>query len=256
MESPSPEITAQGFDIEQVQEGVVGEFGRIRVRFEVPGRIESLQIRERSFEVDLASTPERQHLPLFGLKRQVRQVDDVTLDFSTYINEKLRDAGDYVFDMLVKDRRDRSATATLKVQVYEAAPAPNERDTLDTGQFQFIRRGASSVIGAGEFGITWTTVEPNQVVVSITRIAEWPGKLFELDAAAFGLLNSRADLRREAEKSQATRFVLLPAANNGSAGRVFGVMHEQVPGILRITSSESVLTEVGTTVTLTGEYKR
>jgi len=58
----APEITAQGFSISEPQVGRLDEFGRLRIRFEAEARIAELVIKERSYEVDLASTRESENL--------------------------------------------------------------------------------------------------------------------------------------------------------------------------------------------------
>ena len=53
-----PRITAQGFAIDTTQSGMVSKFGHLCIRIECAGRIAQLRISERSYEVDLATTPE------------------------------------------------------------------------------------------------------------------------------------------------------------------------------------------------------
>ena len=68
-----PLVTAQGFVIEEIQEGIVSQFPNLRLRIESAGRIQKLHIKERSFEVDLATTPERGHFPMFGIETKTLQ---------------------------------------------------------------------------------------------------------------------------------------------------------------------------------------
>jgi len=112
-----PEITAQGFDITLPREGLVGQFERLRVRIEAPERIKALAITERSFEVDLATTLDKVNYRLFGIEKRLRLHKDVTLNFQTYINERLAEPGDYEFLILVEDQEDEAAAARLLVVV-------------------------------------------------------------------------------------------------------------------------------------------
>ena len=92
--------------------GRLGEFGRLRIRFEAEARIAELVIKERSYEVDLASTRESENLHLFAAKRRVRDHRDITLDFENYINKKLDSEGQYHFSLTVKDKEGQSANAS------------------------------------------------------------------------------------------------------------------------------------------------
>lgn len=255
-ETRPPEITAQGFDITEVQQGPLGDFGRIRVRFEVPDRIEDLYIKERSYDVDLAKTPETAHFPLFGLERQVRQMTDVTLNFQNYINEKLDAEGEYVFELRVTDRSGRSASAKLRVRVVAAPRVEREPGdaAVETAPFRFTRIGASAVSGADDFGITWKTIESTRVVIELTKQKPGAEKLVELTPSDYDEVRSKRQLARKTSGGD-TPALHLSSANGKAAGSVFAVVNRQVPYLLKVTSSSTSLSEVGTTVTLIGEYK-
>ncbi len=251
-----PEITAQGFDIENSQPGELGQFQRLRVRFEVPGRIAELTIRERSYEVDLASTPEVDHLPLFGLNRQVRQLTDVTLDFQSYINSKIDSAGSYEFELSVADRSGERAQAVLRVEV-SGEPATSQRldsDALDAERFRAVRVGAAAVSGSERLGFTWKTIESNRVVIRLAADAP-DGYFFNLNAEDYTTLTTQAQLRAAARRGVRQPTLELAAAANRSAGQVFGLFSSAAPRLLKVTRSHTSLSEVGTTVTLEGEFK-
>ena len=91
------------------------------MRVEAPGGIERLQVSERSYEVDLARSPELQHLPLFSLERRVWSLRDVTLDFAPYINAKLGNAGEYAFEIAVRDRGRESQKSDRKTALAHEA---------------------------------------------------------------------------------------------------------------------------------------
>lgn len=256
-EVTTPEVTSQGFDITITQEGALGQFERLRVRFEAPERIAALQVRERSYEVDLATTPEGDHLPLFGLDHQVRQLTDVTLDFGPYINRKLDAPGNYEFDLTVVDREGKRASARLTVQVNAvaaAAVAPAE-DYLDSSTFRLVRVGTSRVSGAGEFGFDWSTVDSDMVVIRLVPGEEGPCAFFNLPVDDYERLTTRSELRRIAEESVTTETLEFPTMANMAAGEVFGILRGGVPLAFKVTESGTSLSDYGTTVRLAGEYK-
>ena len=119
-----PTITAQGFMINTAQEGEVGQFKSLKVRIESPAGIEKLQITERSYDVDLAITPDRDHFKLFDLDRRVTLARDVTLDFQNYINSKLIQPGEYSIAIDVADKKRQPAKTTIVVRLVEPVVAP------------------------------------------------------------------------------------------------------------------------------------
>lgn len=254
-----PEITAQGFDIGQIQSGFLGKFGRLRVRFEASERIAGLAIKERSYEVDLASTLESDNLYLFGVQTRVRNRRDVTLDFEPYINRKLEREGTYHFSLVLTDKEGRSASAVLSVIVSRERTSremTEERvDRIDHGQFSFRRVGPGPVTGAADFGITWKTIEPRNVTIRITHSEGGASKLMKLSEPAFEHIESKSQLASSASGAGAEQEIELPTTRNGAAGETFAVVIDERPYLLRITESRTVLSELGTTVILNGEYK-
>lgn len=252
-----PEITGQGFDMAVKQEGPLGAFGRIRVRFEVPDRIEELYVKERSYDVDLAKTPEMSHFPLFGLKAQVLQQTDVTLNFQNYINEKLEQAGTYTFELRVTDRKGKSASARLLVGV-SAQSSVGERskdESLGAAPFVFVRVGTSAVSGADTFGITWKTIDSNEVVIALTKRENGATKIVELAPSDYDEILTRNQLDQKIASRSDTLSLYSTAADGKSAGLVFGVVNQDRRYLLKVMASDTSLSELGTTVTLAGEYK-
>jgi hypothetical protein len=255
--SLAPEITAQGFDMTVKQEGLLGAFGRTRVRFEVPDRIEKLYVKERSYAVDLATTPEMAHLPLFGLKTQVRHQTDVTLNFQNYINEKVEEAGTFTFELLVTDRKGKSASARLLIQV--TAPPPFEEqsseNSVEAKAFRFVRNGVSAVSGADLFGITWKTIKSDKVVIELTKVDNGASKIVEIAPSDYDKVSTRTQLEQKIASRNDTRSLHLTAAGGKAAGLAFGVINQDSPYLLKVTWSDTSLSRFGTTVTLAGEYK-
>jgi hypothetical protein len=255
-----PEITAQGFDISLPREGRLGRFDRLRIRVEAPDRIKELSITERSYQVDLATTLDTVNYRLFGIEKRLRLHKDVTLNFQTYINEKIAVPGTYEFLIRVKDHEDGVATARLPVIV--AAPeeptAEREVKPLKTGVFRLVRAGPGQVTGAEDLGITWKTIDEVAVVIRIKGPSEetaFTGKLAALD---YDKISDIADLPAPSEPETAdapSAYVDLPTANNAAAGRVLAIDTAEKYYLMKLDKSETSLSPTGTTVVLEGEYK-
>jgi hypothetical protein len=241
----------------ETQVGLLGDFGRLRVRFEAPHRIEQLTVKERSYEVDLARTPETGHLPLFGLKAQVRQVTDVTLNLEKYINKKTDSEGLYTFEFRVTDRKGKTASARLRIKVVSPPSDQKERteEVVETSAFEITRIATHHVTGAEAFGITWTTVESEGVVIKLTKSGDGAGKLVTIAPAAYAAVTTREELSKAIENGTEMPALRLETANNTAAGAVFGVINEGAPYLLSVTESDASSSPQGTTVRLLGEYK-
>ena len=254
-----PEITAQGFDMSEPQVGWLSKFGRLRVRFEAAERIAELVIKERSYEVNLASTLESDNLHLFGAQTRLRNHKDITLDFENYINKKLESEGQYYFSLTVKDKEGRSASATLSVIVDREKTSlelMEERlDRIDRGVFSFRRVGPGPVIGAADFGITWKTVEDANVTIRITKSEGGASKLLRLAEPAFDSVDSKAQLANDTADAGSTDNIEIATTRNGAAGETFAVLIHDRPYLLKIKESRTLLSELGTTVILKGEFK-
>ena len=262
-ESGAPEIVAQGFDFAFPRQGRVGKFGRLRVRIEAPERISKLFIRERSYEVDLATTLDQGNYHLFGIKKRVRRYKDVTLDFRNYINEKIGIPGNYEFFIQVSDDQGRAAAAQLAIIVTEDQVRKKKQTDADivpmkTGSFQFERAGIGRMKGGTDFGITWKTVDPIKVGIRISVIDKGYSIKDGLMAAQYDDIIGSPDLdfRRNADKkSGSATYIEVPTAQNAAAGRVLAI---DTPGqycMIKVSRSATSLSKIGTTVVLQGEYK-
>lgn len=260
-EPGAPEIIAQGFDMAVPQEGRPGEFGRLRVRIEAPERIDALYIRERSYEVDLATTLDQVNYQLFGLEKRVRRYKDVTLDFGTYINEKISALGDYEFFIQVKGEEGGTATARLAIVVaVEEAEEEQQAEAvpMKTGSFRFERAGPGHVKGAAGFGITWKTIHEIGVVIRIKALEQGYAVADGPAAAQYDEIRDTADLdsRREADKQTGfATSIEMPTAFNAAAGRVLAIDTPEQYCVMKVSQSETSLSDIGTTVVLLGEYK-
>lgn len=254
-----PEITSQGFAISETRIGLLGRFERLRVRIEAPNRIENLIIKERSYEVDLATTPDRSHFDLFGLEKRARQRQDVTLNFADYINRKLDAVGRYEFGISVTDQDGQSASATLLVEVRAEQPAVQAPSPtalpIEQALFEFQRVGVQSVSGAEDFALGWKTVDEIKVVIAISKLDDTGTKFLALAEGDFADIKTKGQLIEAAKNAQRLDRLELPAANNQAAGSIFAIEQHDKLFIFKITESSTSLSELGTTVTLVGEYK-
>lgn len=251
-----PEITSQGFDISETQVGLLGKFGRLRVRIEAPKRIAELHIKERSYEVDLANTPDVSHLGRFGLRSRPRQQKDVTLNFENYINEKLENEGKYEIFIQIIDKEGHSSKATLVISVIpEIAMEPEHSNPIREQSFEFARVGADPVIGAERFGIGWITTDVTKIVIRIATAIDGATKLSKLTIADYAAIKTREQLNNKLGEVEDMAAVEFATANNGAAGKVFAVISQDRPFVLNVRESDTSLSTLGTTVTLRGKFK-
>jgi len=252
----APVITAQGFDIAEIQSGIVNNFGNIKLRIEAAGRIAHLYIKERSYEVDLAKTPEAAHFPLFGLPHRTENQTDITLNFKHYINEKLTSEGNYEFRIEVTDKKGAAVTTQLKIEILpDTKQAAIQLTPVKTNAFQMQRIGAGRVSGAETFGIDWKTADEIHVGLEITKDTSRKGQLHQLSREDYMAIKTKADLSRLVANLQQLNVISVDTANNAAAGFSFAVHDGEQQYALLILSSATSLSEAGTTVTLTGEYK-
>lgn len=271
VEMPAPTITAQGFDIGESQVGPLHGFQDLKVRIEAPAGIDALRLRERSYDVDLAKSPETAHFGLFGLSRRVWSKKDVTLNVRSYLNEKLERPGPYTLELTVRDRHEQTATATLVVVVAEPPQSDTELPPVEaapeagvssgavpsqSGAFRLERVGPGPVSGSEDIGLTWKTVESVNVVIRLRGAAGEASRLARLSPDEFGAIVTRGDMARVLAALEGVDTLELAMANDAAAGQVFAVLNDEGSYVLRADHSETSLSDHGTTVTLTGRYKR
>lgn len=257
----APVITAQGFDIATPRDALPGRLGDVRIRFEVPGKIESIGIRQGAFRTDLATTLDKDEFRLFGLEQRPYSMTDVTVNLRNYVNERLDVAGTYPFDISVTDRRGRTASARVLIDIRAVAismATPSE-DTTDepvrTGRFVLQRVGAGGVSGADPFGFTWKTVDPVYVTIRL-EVAPGSGtRIARLEDVDFDGVLSVAELIDIVDRYEADGIVQFDTANASAAGQVIAVRNEDERYLLQASASQTYLTDAGTTVVVTGRYK-
>ncbi len=245
------------------RQGRIGKFERLRVRIQAPERISSLMVRERSYEVDLATTLDQGNYHLFGIEKRVRRYKDVTLDFHNYINEKIAAAGSYEFLIQVKDNKGGTATAHLAI-IVTAEDAFKKKQTnvniapMKTGRFRLERAGPGPVQGGRAFGISWKTVDVNRVVIRINVTGDGSSIKNGLSTSQYERIIGTPDLdfRRNVEKRKIwTDYVQVPTASNAAAGHVLAIDTPRRFCVMRFDRSETSLSKIGTTIVVQGEYK-
>lgn len=247
-----PRITAQGFNINDIQKGTVSDFGNIKLRIESDGRIQKLYIKERSYEVDLATTPERSHFSLFGLEKRAYLHTDVTLDFKNYINKKINQTGEYVFNIEVVDKDGNPSTATLNIHL------SNPKDTsapIETGEFLLQRKGAGNVRNGEIFGITWKTIDKIKVTIRVTKAEGGASKLTRFNLFDYEQIASKQALTKKMYTAKDMNEIVFDTTNNSASGEVLGISIFGKNYLLKTEKSNTTLAHAGTIVTLNGSYK-
>jgi len=258
---PILEITAQGFSMNAPQETRLSAFERLRVRIEASEGIETLSVKERSYEVDLASTLDKSNYRLFGLDKRVMHQRDVTLNFQPYLADKIDHVGRYVFVIQVTDSTGRMAQDKLVVIVKAPDETRNrpELAPLKGGSFVLRRIGSRPVQGDPEFGLVWKTIDATNVTIRLAGRAMETSIIGNPSIADYERLKNHRDLLlafRSMQKDGPLTRAQLETANNAAAGHVLAVETKNKYYLLKINSSTtSTSPRVGTTVTLKGDYK-
>lgn len=251
-----PKITAQGFSINTALRAEAGRFTSVRVRIEAPARIARLLVSEGDFETDLAGTPDRSMFALFGLSQRPMHAYDVTLDLARFMNEKLKAPATYRIVITVVDRDGATESASLSATVVTnsgnkasatsmPAPAQRLRESVST----LTREADGSVAPADESPLSWTTREAVDVTIRLRPAAPYT-EIRQLAASAAEAILTRASLTQYLNASPALPYVDVPAARNGAAGTVLALRGDHAVALIQITSSDTQLSRLGTTVTL------
>ena len=255
----APAITAQGFDISEPRETTPGNLGDTRLRLEVPGKIESIWVTQGTFRSDLAKTLDRDVFRLFGIEQRPYSRVDVTIDMKNYVNEKLSSVGVYQIDIRVVDQRGKSTSDRVFIDIRSAGEAPTValpvvvEPSASTGEFVLQRVGPGSVSGAEPFGITWKTIDPISVTVQVAALGAT--KIAEIAAVDFEQVRTRADLAEIVDQCTAADVIEFDTANAAAAGQALAIMKKDERFLLKVSASETFLTDAGTTVVISGRYK-
>jgi hypothetical protein len=273
----SPTITAQGFDMLRAPEVLLGETSQLRLRIEAPSGIEQLLVRERSYEVDLAQSTEARHFPLFALPRRVWSKTDVTLDFGPYVAEKIKAPGEYTFSIVVSDRNQQTTKETLRILVRPKMPETDSNlepsplqtqpaipiepgaaaeTSMRTAPFRLERVGPGRVLGGEEFGVTWKTIDSGLVVIRLRGNEIEESRFARLEPGAFTSIDTHEKFAQILNSAETLMSLDLTTAVDRAAGAVFAIVQSDESYLLRTDHSATTLSDLGTTVTLTGRYKK
>ena len=258
---PAPLITAQGFDMAIPRVSQAGNVGDVRIRFEVPGKIESIRIAQGTFRTDLATTLDQDDFRLFGLERRPYSMSDVTVNLRNYANERLIGAGVYPINIGVTDRLGQTAEAQvlITIQGMTSSMSSPSADTIDkhvgTGEFVLQRVGPGRVSGAELFGFTWKTVDPINVTIRLEAKSDGATRIARLDGIDFDGVLNHAELVETVDRCIGDQTIEFDTANAAAAGQVFAVTNNDDRFLLQASASQTYLTDAGTTVVVTGRYK-
>lgn len=256
-----PVITAQGFDIAEPREALPDTMGNVRLRLEVPDKIDAIWITEGTFRADLAKTLDKDLFRQFGLEQRPYSQSDVTVNFRNYVNEKLTDPGAYRIDVEVTDHQGQSVSGQVLINIRRAndSAAASAAEVLEpvvaTGDFALRRIGPGGVSGAEPFGITWRTIDPIKVTIRIKASSNGATKIARLDPIDFQQAQTRAELIEIVDRCTSTDAIDFDTANAAATGQVLAVRNEDQRFILQASASKTFLTDAGTTVVVTGRYK-
>jgi hypothetical protein len=259
-----PKITAQGFNIDETQQAFVGEAESIRIRVESAARIKTFFVKERSYEVDLATTPDRAHFELFGIDKKAVQREDITIDLKAYINQKLQTAGEYEFSIEVIDNKQQKAMVKVRIRLLEPEEviSTNEQTTpfvapvpLKTAHFEIQRVGSSEIQGNETFGLTWRTVDEILVTIRVKKKETGATKLAMLSKTDYEEVATASALQQLLKAAEDQDYVDFDTANNSGSDQVLGVINYGKSYVIKSSHTMSNLSSLGTTVRIRGEYK-
>jgi len=259
--SSEPRITAQGFSVDTALVSETRRFGSVRVRVEAPSRIEKLLIATDAHEIDLASTQDRSLFALFGLDQRPLNAYDITLDLAPFMNDHFTTPATYRIEITVTDRDGGVATAALTATVVsdkhttaDAADPGTMPQRLRESAITLTRRGSANVAPAGESPLTWITREAIYVTIRL-RPASPDSEIRELSAESWDQTLTPHDLEQRISSLPAAPYIDVPAARNGAADTVLAVSGDSGDALIRVISSATSLSKLGTTVTLTARIR-
>lgn len=259
--SDSPQITAQGFSSDTALRGEAGRFSSARMRVEAPSRIAKLLITRDGEEIDLANTADRSQFALFGLDQRPMNAFDVTLEFAAYINKHLTKPATYRIGMTVVDRRGGVAHTTLTVTVVgeDEATSDSKMDARASQRLQesaltLRRQGSGPVEPVAATPLTWVTRDAVHVTIRL-RPAKPRSELRQIRPSSWDNIVTREGLEQRLAETPSLPYIDVPTARNGGAGTVVAISGGDGDALIRLTSSSTSVSPLGTTVTLTASVR-
>ena len=126
---------------------------------------------------------------------------------------------------------------------------------MKTGRFEITRIGPREIEGDETFGLAWKTVDEIQVTIQVRKHESGASKLSQFSSAEYDNVITEDNLGNLLAYAEDQDAIAFDTANNAAAGKVLGVVNSGKSYLLKSHQSTTVLSEVGTTVTISGEYK-
>jgi hypothetical protein len=251
-----PRITTQGFSIDTPLTAEAHRFESIRVRVEAPSRIAKLVISTDEHEIDLANTHDRSVFALVGLDQRPLNAYDVTLDVAPFMNKHFTAPATYRLAVIVEDRGGAKATAALTATVVSeersavgATDSKTVQQQLRESEMTLTRVATADVAPAEKSPLTWITREPVNVTIRLQPVGA-DAEIRQLDLETWNHTLTRDGLRRRISTSRPMPYVDVPTARNAAADKILAISGDSGDALLRITTSATRLSQLGTTVTL------
>ena len=111
------------------------------------------------------------------------------------------------------------------------------------------RVATADVAPAEESPLTWITREPIDVTIRL-RPVDADAEIRQLDLETWNRTWTRDDIARRISASRPVPYVDVPAARNAAADTILAISDDSGDALLRITTSATHLSQLGTTVTL------
>jgi len=178
--------------------------------------------------------------------------DIANADDETYIDTVLfvnagANIGNTVYTFTVTDKDGNTDAVTFTVTVDAGTTA------LSTpASFTWQRAGSAAATGLAQFGLKWTLNSATSAIVALDAGT----KMVILTSAQWSSLSTQEDLASAITAGSAvTEYRGVSSSADGTYDDVLGVSHNGMSYILNVTQGTVNTGGVGTTITITGEYR-
>jgi hypothetical protein len=135
-------------------------------------------------------------------------------------------------------------------------PSASTKTLMHTAPFRLERVGPGRVVGGEEFGVTWKTIDSVLVVIRLRGSEFEESRFARLEPSAFASIDTREKFVQILGSAETLASLDLTTAVDNAAGAVFAIVQPDESFLLRADHSTTTLSDLGTTVTLTGRYKK
>ena len=126
---------------------------------------------------------------------------------------------------------------------------------VETDQFMMQREGKGNIDNSEPFGITWKTIDEVNVTIRVSKAEGGASKLASFTSADYDRLDVKEDLSEWINVARDLKQIEFDSTNNAARDQVLGISNLGNYYLLRVLKSNSSLSDLGTKVTLNGEYK-